>query len=64
MNWATIRYRSVWALLWLAVGVAKTAALVVFLTAADTSWQDALAYLLVAWGCAALALAWRARMAG
>jgi CHASE2 domain-containing sensor protein len=37
-------------------------ALLLFLRDPETCWPDALAWLLLAWGCVALALAWRARM--
>ena len=46
-------------LLWLLVGAAKTMALVLLLTAADTHWRDALAWLLLAFGLVATALWWR-----
>lgn len=46
-------------LLWLLVGAAKTMALVLLLTAADTRWRDALAWLLLAFGLVAAALWWR-----
>lgn len=49
------------ALLWALVGVAKTMALVLLLTAADTRWPDALAWLTLALGLVALALRLRAR---
>lgn len=47
-------------LLWTLVGVAKTIALVLLLTAADTHWRDALAWLALAFGLVAMALWWRA----
>lgn len=50
-------------LLWVLVGLAKTAALVLLLTAADTRWPDALAWLALAFGLVALALWWRGRPA-
>lgn len=46
-------------LLWLLVGAAKTMAVVLLLTAADTQWRDALAWLLLAFGLVAAALWWR-----
>ena len=48
-------------LLWLLVGAAKTMALVLLLTAADTRWPEALAWLALAFGLVAAALWWRAR---
>jgi apolipoprotein N-acyltransferase len=50
-------------LLWALVGLAKTAALVLLLTAADTRWPDALAWLGLAFGLVAAALWWRGRSA-
>lgn len=50
-------------LLWALVGVAKTMALVLLLTAADTRWPDALAWLMLAFGLVATALWWRASLA-
>jgi hypothetical protein len=50
-------------LLWALVGLAKTAALVLLLTAADTRWPDALAWLFLAFGLVAVALWWRRRSA-
>ncbi len=52
--------RLVAVLLWGLVGVAKTIALVLLLTAADTHWRDALAWLALAFGLVAVALWWRA----
>jgi hypothetical protein len=52
--------RLVYALLWGLVGIAKTMALALLLTAADTHWRDALAWLALAFGLVALALWWRA----
>ena len=46
-------------LLWLLVGGAKTMVVVLLLTAADTHWRDALAWLLLAIGLVAAALWWR-----
>jgi hypothetical protein len=43
-------------LLWGLVGIAKTIALVLLLTAADTHWRDALAWLALAFGLVAVAL--------
>ena len=51
--------RAVTLLLWLLVGAAKTMALVLLLTAADTRWPDALAWLALAFGLVAVALWWR-----
>jgi hypothetical protein len=51
--------RAVTLLLWLMVGAAKTMALVLLLTAADTRLGDALAWLALAFGLVALALWWR-----
>jgi hypothetical protein len=51
-------------LLWLLVGAAKTMALVLLLTAADTHWRDALAWLLLAFGLVATALWWRLHRLG
>ena len=48
-------------LLWALVGLAKAAALVLLLTAADTHWPDALAWLFLAFGLVAVALWWRGR---
>ncbi len=48
-------------LLWVMVGLAKAAALVLLLTAADTHWPDALAWLFLAFGLVAVALWWRGR---
>ncbi len=48
-------------LLWVLVGLAKAAALVLLLTAADTHWPDALAWLFLAFGLVAVALWWRGR---
>ena len=48
-------------LLWALVGIAKTIALVLLLTAAETHWRDALAWLLLAFGLVAVALWWRGR---
>lgn len=48
-------------LLWAGVGLAKTWALVLLLTAADARWPEALAALLLAFGLVALALRWRQR---
>jgi hypothetical protein len=48
-------------MLWLLVGAAKTMALVLLLTAADTHWRDALAWLALAFGLVAAALWWRRR---
>lgn len=62
MNWPVVAFRVGWVLLWLLVGLVKTMALVLLLTAADARAPDALAYLLLAWGGIALALLWRARM--
>lgn len=50
-------------LLWLLVGAAKSAALVLLLTAPEAHWLDALAWLALAFGLMALALLWRARLA-
>ncbi|WP_353216515.1 hypothetical protein [Sandarakinorhabdus sp.] len=50
-------------LLWLLVGAAKTMALILLLTAPQTYWFDALAWLLLAFGLVAAALLWRARLA-
>jgi hypothetical protein len=50
-------------LLWALVGLAKTAALVLLLTAADTRWPEALAWLFLAFGLVAVALWWRRRSA-
>jgi hypothetical protein len=50
--------------LWLAVGAAKTTALILLLTAPDTHWPDALAWLLLAFGLVATALWWRGREFG
>jgi hypothetical protein len=50
-------------LLWALVGLAKAAALVLLLTAADTRWPDALAWLFLAFGLVAVALWWRRRSA-
>jgi hypothetical protein len=47
--------------LWALVGLAKAAALVLLLTAADTRWPDALAWLALAFGLVAVALWWRGR---
>lgn len=47
--------------LWALVGAAKTMALILLLTAADTRWPDALAWLMLAFGLVAAALHWRAR---
>jgi hypothetical protein len=47
--------------LWALVGAAKTMALILLLTAADTRWPDALAWLMMAFGLVAAALQWRAR---
>ncbi|MBC7522683.1 MAG: hypothetical protein H7268_16525 [Sandarakinorhabdus sp.] len=57
---AVIR-RAVTLLLWAMVGAAKTAALVLLVTAADTRWPDAAAWLALAFGLAAAALWWRER---
>lgn len=43
-------------LLWAGVGLAKTWALVLLLTAADRRWPEAMAALLLAWGLVALAI--------
>jgi hypothetical protein len=51
--------RGVTLLLWTLVGAAKTMALVLLLTAADTRWPDALAWLALAFGLVGVALAWR-----
>lgn len=51
--------RAVTLLLWLLVGAAKTMALVLLLTTADTRLWDALAWLLLAFGLVAVALWWR-----
>jgi hypothetical protein len=48
-------------LLWALVGVAKTLALVLLLTAADTRLPDALAWLGLAFGLVMVALWWRGR---
>jgi hypothetical protein len=45
--------------LWALVGVAKTVALVLLLTAADTRLWDALSWLALAFGLVAVALWWR-----
>lgn len=50
--------------LWLAVGAAKTMALVLLLTAPETHGPDALAWLLLAFGLVAAALWWRGREIG
>lgn len=50
-------------LLWGLVGGAKTMALALFLTAADTRWPEALAWLALAFGLVAVALWWRGRAA-
>lgn len=50
--------------LWLGVGAAKTMALILLLTAADTRWPDALAWLLLAFGLVAAALFSRGRDMG
>jgi hypothetical protein len=55
--------RAVSVLLWGLVGGAKGAALVSLFTGADAGWRDGLAWLMVAYGLVAVALAWRARMA-
>jgi hypothetical protein len=47
-------------LIWGLVGIAKAMALVLLLTAADTHWRDALAWLALAFGLVAVALWWRA----
>jgi hypothetical protein len=51
--------RAVTLLLWALVGVAKTIALVLLLTAADTHWRDALAWAALAFGLVAVALRMR-----
>lgn len=51
-------------LLWALVGLAKAAALVLLITAADTRWPDALAWLFLAFGLVAMALWWRTRPLG
>ena len=43
-------------LLWAGVGLAKTWALVLLLTAADRRWPEAIAALLLAWVLVALAI--------
>jgi hypothetical protein len=48
--------RLVYGLIWALVGIAKTIALVLLLTAADTHWRDALAWLALAFGLVAVAL--------
>jgi hypothetical protein len=48
--------RLVYALIWGLVGVAKAMALMLLLTAADTHWRDALAWLALAFGLVAVAL--------
>jgi hypothetical protein len=53
--------RAVTLLLWTLVGAAKTMALVLLLTAPDTRWRDALAWLALAFGLVGVALAWRSR---
>jgi hypothetical protein len=55
--------RGVALLLWALVGVAKTIALVLLLTAADRFWPQALFSLGFAWGLVGLALLWRGRVA-
>lgn len=50
-------------LLWALVGLAKTAALVLLLTAADARWPDAAAWLGLAFGLVMVALWWRAGQA-
>ena len=50
----------VWALLWALVGIAKTVALVLLITAADTHWREAGAALLLAFALVALAVRLRA----
>lgn len=49
-------------LLWALVGLAKAVALVLLITAADTRWPDALAWLALAFGLVAVALWWRGRV--
>lgn len=56
--------RLVAGVLWLAVGAAKTTALVMLLTAPDMHWPDALAWLLLAFGLVAAALWCRGRELG
>jgi hypothetical protein len=48
--------RLVAGLLWGLVAVAKTMALVLLLTAPDTRWMDAVAWLLLAFGLVAMAI--------
>ena len=55
-------HRAVTLLLWGLVGVAKTAALVLLLTAADTRWREALLCLVVAFALVGEALLWRRRL--
>jgi apolipoprotein N-acyltransferase len=55
---------SVSLLLWMLVGVAKTIALVLLISAADTHWRDALAWLALAFGLVTVALVWRTRTLG
>ncbi len=51
-------------LLWALVGAAKIMALILFITAAETRWADALAWLVLAFGLVAVALHWRRRRWG
>ena len=57
-----IGHRAVTLLLWVLVGIAKTAALVLVLTAADTRWREAVICLGVAWLMVGAALLWRRRL--
>ena len=56
--------RTVYISLWALVGVAKTTALVLFLTAADSHWPQAVAMLLLAFALVVVALRWRTHMLG
>ena len=51
--------RLVYGLIWALVGIAKAMALVLLLTAADTHWRDAVAWLALAFALVAAALWWR-----
>lgn len=54
--------RSIALLLWGLVGVAKTIALALLLTAPDTHWRLALLALAIAFALAGAALWWRSRV--
>ena len=56
--------RVVTGVLWALVGAAKTMALILLLTAPDTRWPDALAWLLLAFAFVAAALWCRGRNIG